>query len=399
MNEGQLFARSVAVSKFKSKIKSTKKAYNESISNTEIVEFSTQANHQLCHSPKTSMKLSVTETPNNPEQKSMYWTSISGEYGGKASNGSDDSKAIQDAIDDGAETIFFPPGGRWTINRDIYLRNRIHRLIGTEGMIDGKGKFIIEDGAFVDITIERFSTFASGITNRSKRTVILKNMYLKSYESSEFATGDIFMEDVAVGTIQTNLQRLWGRQITMMGDTKGPKIMNNGGSIWILGLTAKDGNTILQNFNKASAELLGVNVIASDKAKNNPMFINDNSNISIVGLKETLTRGNPYTKIVEESRQGSKVYTLKNTDLPHNESGGVMMALYTGYAPSRARTKHRRQVSRKRTSWCSRANCISPATWKMTGAGMGYAAYLLSGERAQVPERFRSPTPPNTRPT
>ena len=339
VNEGQLFARSVVVSKFKSKIKSTKKAYNESVSNTEIVEFATQQNHQLCHSPKTSMKLAVTETPNNTEQKSMYWTSITGEYGGKANDGSDDSKAIQDAIDDGAETIFFPPGGRWTINRDIYLRNRIHRLIGTEGKIDGKGKFIIEDGAFVDLTIERFSTFASGITNRSKRTLILKNMYLKSYESDDFSTGDIFMEDVAVGTIRTNQQRLWGRQITMTGDTKGPKISNNGGTIWILGLTAKDGNTVLHNFNKGSAELLGVNVIASDKAKNNPMFINDNSNISIIGLKETLTRGNPYSKVVEESRQGSKVYALKNTELPHNETGGSMLALYTGYAPKQGQNE------------------------------------------------------------
>jgi len=338
VNEGQIFARAVVVSKFKSKIKSTKKAYNESFSNTEIIEFSTQENHQLCHSPKTSLKLSVTETPSKAEQKSMYWTSITGEYGGKA-NGSDDSKAIQDAIDDGAETIFFPPGGRWTINRDIYLRNRIHRLIGTEGKIDGKGKFIIEDGAFVDITIERFSSFASGITNRSKRSVVLKNMFLKSYESDDFATGDIFLEDVSVGTIRTNFQRLWGRQVTMAGDTKGPKISNNGGTIWILGLTAKDGNTVLHNFNRGFAELMGVNVIASDKAKTGPMFINDNSSMSIAGLKETLTRGNPYAKIVEDSRQGSKVYTLKNTDLPHNESGGVMMALYTGYAPKQGQNE------------------------------------------------------------
>ena len=339
VNEGQLFARAVIVSKFKTKIKSSLKAYNESFSNAEIIEFSTQENHQLCHSPKQAMKLSVTETPNKAEQKSMYWTSITGEYGGKANDGSDDSKAIQDAIDDGAETIFFPPGGRWTINRDIYLRNRIHRLIGTEGKIDGKGKFIIEDGAFVDLTIERFSAFASGITNRSKRTIVLKNMMFKSYESDDFATGDIFMEDVSVGTIRTNLQRLWGRQVTMSGDTKGPKISNNGGSIWILGLTAKDGNTILHNFNKGSAELLGVNVIASDKAKTAPMFINDNSNLSIAGLKETLTRGNPYTKVVEESRQGSKIFTLKNSELPQNESGGVMMALYTGYAPKQGQNE------------------------------------------------------------
>lgn len=332
INESQLFARSVVVSKFKNKIKNSQKSYNENISNTEIVEYSTQDNHQLCHSPKQSMRLTVAETPSNPEQKSTYWTSITGDYGGK-NDGADNSKAIQDAIDDGAETIFFPPGGRWTINRDIYLRNRIHRLIGTEGRIEGKGKFIIEDGTFIDITIERFASFGNGLINRSKRTVLLKNMYLKSFETDEFGNGDVYMEDVSVNTIQTNYQKLWGRQVTMVGDTKGPKISNNGGAIWILGLTVKDGNTVLHNFNKGSAELLGVNVIASDKAKTNPMFINDNSSLSIVGLKETLTRGNPFTKVVEESRQGSKIYTLKNTELPKNESGGVMMALYTGYAP------------------------------------------------------------------
>ena len=256
VNEGQLFARAVIVSKFKSKIKSTVKAHNEEFSNTEIIEFSTQENHQLCHSPKQSMRLSVTETPTGSDQKSMYWTSITGDYGGRANDGSDDSKAIQSAIDDGAETIFFPPGGRWTINRDIYLRNRIHRIIGTEGKIDGKGKFIIEEGTFHDITIERFSTFGSGIINNSKRTVLLKNMYVKSFETSEFGNGDVFLEDVSVGTIQMNYQKLWGRQVTMIGDTKGAKITNNGGTLWILGLTVKDGNTILNNFNKASAELL-----------------------------------------------------------------------------------------------------------------------------------------------
>ena len=339
INEGQLFARSVMISKFHTKIRSTLKGYGEGIVGNEIIEFSTQPVKKLCSSPNQSMRIPVAETPDYAEQKADSWITIAGDYGGKMNSGSDDAKAIQDAIDDGAETIYFPPGGRWTINRDIYLRNRIHRLIGTEGKIDGKGKFIIEDGAFVDLTIERFSTFASGITNRSKRTLILKNMYLKSYESDDFSTGDIFMEDVAVGTIRTNQQRLWGRQVTMMGDTKGPKISNNGGTIWILGLTAKDGNTVLHNFNKGSAELLGVNVIASDKAKNNPMFINDNSSISIIGLKETLTRGNPYSKIVEESRQGSKVYTLKNSELPHNETGGSMMALYTGYAPKQGQNE------------------------------------------------------------
>lgn len=333
VNESQLFARSIMTSKFQSKIKSSIKGHNESFVGNEIIEFATQESFQLCHSPKQSMRVPVAETPNFNEQKADSWTTIAGDYGGKMNTGSDDAKAIQEAIDDGAETIYFPPGGRWTINRDIYIRNRVRRILGTEARIDGKGKFIIEDGAFNELTIERFSEFGSGIIHKSKRTVLLKNLIVKSFETDELGSGDVYMEDVAVNTIQTNGQRIWGRQVTMPSDVKGPKIQNNGGTIWILGLTSKDGNTILQNSNKASAELLGVHIIASDKAKNRPMFINDNSSLSISGLKETLTRGNPYLKIVEESRQGSAIYALNASELEKNETGGVMLALYTGYAP------------------------------------------------------------------
>lgn len=333
VNEGHLFARSIMTSKFKTKINSTKKAFGESFVGNEIIEFATQASQQLCHSPKQSMRVPVAETPNFSEQKPDSWTTIAGDYGGKQNSGSDDAKAIQDAIDDGAETIYFPPGGRWTINRDIYVRNRVRRILGTEGRIDGKGKFIIEDGAFNELTIERFSEFGSGIIHKSRRAVLLKNMMVKSFESDELGVGDIYMEDVAVGTIQINYQRLWGRQITMNGDTKAAKIQNNGGTIWILGLTTRDGSTILQNFNKASAEILGANIIASDKAKNRPMFINDNSSLSIAGIRENLTRGNPFVKIVEESRQGSAIYAMTNANQEKNESGGSMVTLYTGYAP------------------------------------------------------------------
>lgn len=333
INESHLFARSVMTSKFHTKIKSSKKAFGESFVGNEIIEFATQESKQLCHSPKQSMRVPVAETPSPAEQKADNWTTIAGDYGGKMNTGSDDAKAIQDAIDDGAETIYFPPGGRWTINRDIYIRNRVRRILGTEGRIDGKGKFIIEDGAFNELTIERFSEFANGVIQKSRRMVLFKNMIFKSLESDETGVGDIYMEDVAVGTIQLNYQRLWGRQITMNGDTKAPKIQNNGGTIWILGLTARDGNTILHNSNKGFAELLGVHVIASDKAKNRPMFINDNSSLSIAGLKETLTRGNPYLKIVEESRMGSAIYSLMGADQEKNETGGAMVALYNGYAP------------------------------------------------------------------
>lgn len=328
-----IFARSVKVSKYKTKIRSALQGVGEDIGSSEIFEFSTQESKQLCHSPKQSMRVAIAETPNFAEQKADNWVTVVGDYGGKMNTGSDDAKAIQEAIDDGAETIYFPPGGRWTINRDIYIRNRVRRILGIEGRIDGKGKFIVEKGAFNELTIERFSEFGNGIIQNSTRTISLKNMMVKSLETAEVNAGDIFMEDVSIGTIQLNYQKLWGRQVSMTGDTKGPKISNNGGTIWILGLTAKDGNTLLHNFNKASAELLGVEVVSSDKAKDRPLFINDNSGLSVSGLRETLTRGNPFYKIVEESRPASKIKALLGKELTQREEGGSILPLFVGYAP------------------------------------------------------------------
>ena len=332
-NESHLFARSMKVSRYKTMIQSKKKGYNEEMITGEIIEFSTQETRQLCHSPKQSMRLAIAETPNFSEQKADSWITIAGDYGGKSSTGSDDAKAIQDAIDDGAETLYFPPGGRWTINRDIYIRNRVRRILGIEGRIDGKGKFIIESGAFNELTIERFSEFGSGIIMKAKRNLLLKNMMVRALETDELGGGDVYLEDVTIGTIQLNYQKLWGRQVTMMGDTKGPKITNNGGHIWILGLTAKKGNTILQNFNKAKAELIGVEVVASDKAKDRPMFINDNSGLSVTGLRETLTRGNAFHTIVEESRQSSAIKSLLGSELQQTPNEGAFLPLYVGYSP------------------------------------------------------------------
>lgn len=333
LNEGHLFARSMKVSRYKTMLQSKKRGYINDMTNSEIIEFSTQDSRQLCHSPKQSMRVAVAETPNFSEQKADNWITIVGDYGGRSNTGSDDSKAIQEAIDDGAETLYFPPGGRWTINRDIYIRNRVRRFIGIEGRIDGKGKFIVENGAFNELTIERFSEFGSGIIQKSSRNILIKNTMIRALETDDLGKGDIYLEDVTIGTIQLNYQKLWGRQVTMIGDTKGPKITNNGGTIWILGLTAKNGNTILQNSNKANAELIGVQVISSDKAKDRPMFINDNSGLSIVGLRETLTRGNPFHKVVEESRPGSKIKSLLGNELSHTENGGALLPLFVGYAP------------------------------------------------------------------
>lgn len=330
-NEGYLFARDIATSRFQKAIEERGPASGEGLSGPEIIEYSSDIPTNLCHSPQYSFKLSVAETLIPSEQTPDQWVGIQGDYGGTAGTGSDDSKAIQQAIDDGAETIYFTPGGRYTINRDVHIRNRVRRLIGTEATIDGTGKFIVEGSAFKEITIERFAEFGAGIVHKAPQTLILKNMKTKNYESSPKGAGDLYMEDVAIGHMEINLQHVWARSLYMENDRK-TKIENNGGTVWILGLTAENGNTVLHNRDKGEVELLGVHVIASRKAKTRPMFINDSASLSVEGLRETLLQGNAFPKIAEETR-GGETKTLESEGLLKNPTGGTMMTLFVGYVP------------------------------------------------------------------
>ncbi|MCI5600221.1 MAG: glycosyl hydrolase family 28-related protein [Hallerella porci] len=329
-NEGFLFARDIATSRYAKAIDDRGPASGDGVEGSEIIEYSSDLPTNLCHSPLYSFKLLAAETLVPMEQSADQWVGIQGDYGGTQGTGSDDSKAIQQAIDDGAETIYFPPGGRYTINKDIHVRNRVRRLIGTEATIDGTGKFIIEGSAFKEITIERFGEFGAGILHKSPQTLILKNIKIKDYESEKGA-GDLYIEDANINHIVINYQRVWARSLYMDNDRK-TKIENNGGTLWVLGLTANNGNTVLHNRAHGEAELIGVHVISNRKAKYSPMFVNDSASISVEGLRETLIQGNAFPKIAEETRNGS-TKTLTSEDLLKNPSGGTMMTLFVGYIP------------------------------------------------------------------
>ena len=330
-NEGYLFARDIATSRYAKAIEERGPASGEGVEGPEIIEYSSDIPTNLCHSPQYSFKLSVAETLIPMEQPADQWVGIQGDYGGHAGTGSDDSKSIQQAIDDGAETIYFTPGGRYTINRDIHIRNRVRRIIGTEATIDGTGKFIVEGSAFKEITFERFGEFGAGIVHKAPQTLILKNMKVKEYESAPKGAGDLYMEDVSINRMEINLQHVWARSLYMDNDRK-TKILNNGGTLWILGLTAENGNTVLHNRDHGEAEIIGVHVISNRKAKISPMFINDSSSISVEGLRETLIHGNAFPKIAEETRNG-KTKILESENLLKNPSGGTMMTLFVGYVP------------------------------------------------------------------
>ena len=327
-----LFARRITVAGYSASIQDDDSP-GGGVKQLDVGEYGSHSIYSLCSSPNSSLNLPVSETPLVYWGYVGNWVAISGDYGG-TQDGADASDAIQNAIDNGAETIFFNPGGRYTITKDVYIRKNVRRIIGVEARIDGSGKFVLEDGIPPIVIFERFGSLGSGIFHISKRRLVIKNSRVRGYESREMAAGDLFLEDVSMeGPMRINYQQVWARQLHLNWD-KGSQIVNHGGDLWVLGLTTTDGQNIIHTRSRGKTEILGAHVIVGPRAKSRPMIIADSSDISIAGLRESAPKGNAYFSLVQESRPDQTV-SLRSAKMAKNTEGGSIHPLFIGYLPQR----------------------------------------------------------------
>jgi len=335
INHNELYFRNVMVEGYKKSVHHPS-APEKDPKQFALIEWSSGAPKQLCASPDQTMSLPVAATPLVPWGAVGTWINIANDYGGTAGDGTDDTPAIQEAIDDGAETLVFSPHGRYTLVKDLIIRKNVRRIIGAEARLDGPGKIIIEKGLPPTVIIERFGALAGGIKHVSGRTLILQDVIMSDYESNEIGAGNLFLEDVAAESFVFNLQNVWARQLNFLGD-KATKIENKGGILWILGLTSYGGGTLVHNTNRAETEILGASIISSGAAKRSPLFINEDASLSIAGLAEQSPDGNQYRVLVRETRAGATKELLKS-DLPQGPSGS-MIHVYSGYSPATGRNE------------------------------------------------------------
>jgi len=162
------------------------------------------------------------------------------------------------------------------------------------------------------------------IEHASSRTLIISSCTMKRYEST--GDGDLFIEDVVGGHWIFNKQNVWARQLN--AEQRVTKITNDGGNLWILGLKTERGGTLIETRNGGKTELIGGFCYATSGPKEIPMFINDNSSVSIT-IGESCFNGNPFIELVRETgAKATKV--LKRGEAP-GRTGGSMLPLYVGY--------------------------------------------------------------------
>ena len=232
INDASLYARNIQAAGYAQAIGGLRSAKG-----TNIDEFVSHPVESLFPSPTRALRLPVEETPEVPWDDPKEWVSVrrfepkvvtvTKEKKGKpvTEKLTDWTEAIQQAIDSGATTVYFPRGGDYEVLGTVHIRGKVRRLMGMEGALgrQGHGIFQLDDGEAPLVLLERFDWIYSPITVRttSKRTLVVSAVAGGKFEIG--TGGKAFFEDV-VNLIRLGKDaQVWIRQFNVSGsrDTGG----------------------------------------------------------------------------------------------------------------------------------------------------------------------------------
>lgn len=346
-NKGTLFARNIKANGYQSAIKNK----GTTIAGTDVSEFVSSPILSLFPNPQQSLNLPIAETPTFHDNDLNNWANVI-TFGAKPDDWSDDSAAIQAAVDSGKSTIYFPKG-RYFVKKTILVRGNVGKIMGMNSTIapswatfndvnNPKPMFRIESGSTEAVSLENFvfdklyqdspSPGLIWIEQASPKTLVLKNLvlggeYMYGYRSA-FGAGSLFIENVAGAKWQfEHPQTIWARQLNPEGSSL--KVMNNGAKLWILGLKTEGKNTVIETKGGGQTELLGGLLYPAKEIPTTDIaFINHESQVSLVYATSSYFQSGDYTNQVQETRGGVTRTLLKSNVL--SRGLGAVVPLFVG---------------------------------------------------------------------
>ncbi len=303
---------------------------------------------------KVSEPIEVLEAPEPEYSLDIEDWAFVGDYGALGDGVTDDSDAIQRAMDSGKRYIYFGQG-KYFINKSILIPEKVERVnfmfcdfaAGEDLSNDREhGAFVVcgDNGTLVmeDVfTWEGFYGYMRFIEHRGKRTLIMSDLHTQTaalyFNSVE--GGDVFLEDCActVGGFDDSPyrntpcfafkgQRVWARHINP--ERSFCEVLNDGGSVWIMGFKTENYGTAFKTINGGHTEVLG-GTISIGEGKDLPAIVNHDSTVSVVATTNDYNNHVPFPIAVEE-KQGDEIRQLRGEDFPPRLLKCYKIPLYVG---------------------------------------------------------------------
>ncbi len=350
INGRGLFARNVATRGYATAVKNGD-GHKRDHGPGSIDEFVSHDVMTLFDTTQRSLNLPVVDPPAIAWGPLDGWVSVT-EFGppediklirqtdGASIDEKDWSKALQRAIDSGASTIYFPhdPKASYGIYGTVILRGNVQRIIGCESSLDAtvgsthephlyqpeaRPTFILAEGAAPAVIVERFNTWYTGsrFLQQAKRTLIISSMSF--YElTTQPGSGDVHLVDVRSMDLNVHGSRLFGRQVNTEAAER-PRCLNDGGTVWILGVKTEGDALIHQVISGGRSEIVGGFIYANknfDPEK--VMFAVDETSFLSATVGEWVIRKQPFA--IAQQTRGGETRLLKHGQAPGRGFGSMV---------------------------------------------------------------------------
>ncbi len=257
-----------------------------------------------------SLELPVRDTPEWFDADPKNWAFVPPAAG-------DDSERIQAALNAGKSTVLFPYGD-YHISKTLLVPASVKRIqgagssLGVTGKLPGGAALLrFEGGKAGDMTIvDRFAIGAEGgllAEHNDARTLVLLDLipFSANIYRSHQGAGPLFIEDVSsAGYSFAPGTQVWARQWNIEGSGS-PKAVNDGGTVWGLGLKHESAETIFENKNGGKAELWAGLAYTFGADANTPAYINSDSDLAVQMVGLTYMPNGFFDLLVKDTRAGT----------------------------------------------------------------------------------------------
>lgn len=318
------------------------------IAGNAIAEWTSEAPlKKFADSANTSVNLPIKETPSYFDRNHANWAFVG------SPNGSDDTAAIQAAMNSGKSTVYFQSGAYYRIKSTITVPASVAHVLGMEATLQAASGHSFGDGnnpqpvfrvtggtATATVIWEQFKNEvnepgAIGIQHSSPRTLAIKDAIVGGgkYSAQAMANaGDVCLDDVVGGIRLEGTTKAWARSLNSesAGD---PRNYNNGGKLWILNIKTEGSPVVIETRNGGETELLGGLLYPTHApATNTPAFLSINSRMSLTYATVAFSQSNDYWTQVQETRNSATVTLTR--DETFWRGWGHAVPLYIGYTGS-----------------------------------------------------------------
>lgn len=295
VNKGFLAARQVAASGF---------AFTVNDTQASLADFATR------RVGPALPRLAVKETP--PVPADLPRTSAAS-FGATPSDGTDDTDAIQAALNAATGEVVFA-NGSYRISKSLIVPPSVRRLnfgmsfLDIDGVMSEKGLPVFRlGGRGSPLFIDSFATSYNGgkvwfIQNDSDRTLVLRDGQINFQGAASYrgaGRGEVYIENVVGGDWQFGRQSVWARQFN--AENEGTKVSNAGGRLWVLGLKTERGGTLVQTSGGGQSEVWGGFSYTTTAGALAPMFVVEKGSLS-ASFTETCFNGDPFRTVLRAER-------------------------------------------------------------------------------------------------